>query len=194
MYSDYESRGGSYRTFWELAKHYKWKSLSLWIRIMGVIRLFEYSTSLTLHRGSEFWFCFIRNRWKMATERKWCSWLKWSKFDFYQMSQHHTPPDSVQSHSDNPQAPHRHLTDDFQTPPHFEESEATGRKWIGYCRWVTWGVYQLLAHQIPPNSIWSHSDNPQTPHRHLPDTFRTPPHFEQSEATGRKGLGYCRWV
>ena len=47
------SRGGSYRTFLELAKYYKWKSMSLQIRIMDIKRFFENSTSLTLHRGSE---------------------------------------------------------------------------------------------------------------------------------------------
>ena len=40
-------------TFLELAKFYKWNLLSLKIRIMGVKRFFEDSTSLTLHRGSE---------------------------------------------------------------------------------------------------------------------------------------------
>ena len=47
------NRGVSYRTFLELAKYYKWKSLSLWIRITDKKRFFENSTSLTLHRGSE---------------------------------------------------------------------------------------------------------------------------------------------
>ena len=32
------------------------------------------------------------------------------------MSQHHTPPDSVQSQSDNHQAPNIHLPGTFQTP------------------------------------------------------------------------------
>ena len=45
--------GGRTGLFLELAKYYKWKSLSLQIRIMDVKRFFENSTSLTLHRGSE---------------------------------------------------------------------------------------------------------------------------------------------
>ena len=47
------TRGGTYKTFLELAKFYKWISLSLQIRIMGVKIFFEYFAFLTLHRGSE---------------------------------------------------------------------------------------------------------------------------------------------
>ena len=47
------------------------------------------------------------------------------------MKWHHNPPDSIQSHLDNPQTPPRHLPDTLQTPqymPRFDQSEATGRK------------------------------------------------------------------
>ena len=64
-----KSRGVSYRTFLELAKYYKWKSLSLWIRITDIKRFFENSTSLTLHRGSEnLKIPIIRSKIKVAAD------------------------------------------------------------------------------------------------------------------------------
>ena len=45
-----QTRGGGHNHDFS---NYKWKSLSLQIRIMDVKRFFENSTSLTLHQGSE---------------------------------------------------------------------------------------------------------------------------------------------
>ena len=144
------------------------------MRIMGVKRFLEYSTSLTLHRGSEFLLCFVKNRWKMPTGKKRRSWLKWSKFGFYQISQHHTPSDSVQSHSDNPQAPHRHLTDTLQTPyrhPNIlTNPRQLGEKENGNVDESNWMVINCL-HIISPQAV---SRVTQTTPRHLPDTFQTP--------------------
>ena len=151
---------------------------------MGVKRFFEYSTSLTLHRGSEFWFCFVRNCWKMATGRQWRSWWKWSKFDFCQMSQHPTPQDSVQSHSENPQAPHRHLTDTSQTP--YRHPTDTPTFWPIRDNWEKWNKlikmsligWLLIACTIHPprhypESLGQPPDNSQTPYRHPTDTLQT---------------------
>ena len=47
------------------------------------------------------------------------------------MKWHYNPPDSIQSHPDNPQTPPRHLPDTLQTPTNsafFVHYEATGRK------------------------------------------------------------------
>ena len=118
-----------------------------------------------------------KNRLKMTTGRKWCSWLKWSKFYVHQLSWHHIPPDSIQSHPDNPQTPPRQLPDTLQTPQniaHFDQSEATGRKGRRYFKMSLIWCYQWLVHHTLPDSIQSHSDNPQTPPRHLPDTLQTP--------------------
>ena len=113
----------------------------------------------------------------MATGRKWRSWLKWSKFYVHQLSWHHIPPDSIQSHPDNPQTPPRHLPDTLQTPQnmaHFDQSEATGRKGRSYFKMSLIWCYQWLVHHTLPDSIQSHSDNPQTHPRHLSDTLQTP--------------------
>ena len=48
---------------------------------------------------------------KMATGRKWRSWLKWSKFDVYQLSHHIPPrqcPESLRQPPDTSQTPYKH--------------------------------------------------------------------------------------
>ena len=84
-----------------------------------------------LEMASDFFsqsLVLAQNCLKMDTGRKWRSWLKLSKFDVYQLSQRHTPPDSAQSHSDNPETTPRHLPDSLQTPQnmaHFDQFEST---------------------------------------------------------------------
>ena len=126
----------------------------------------------------------------MATGRKWCSWWKSSKLDFYQISLHPTPPDSTQSHSDNP----RNLPDTFQTPyrhPKYRIFRPIRGNWEKRNKLIEITLARCLSiafTSYPPESIQSHQDNTKTPLRHLPDTFQTPQniaHFDQSEATGK---------
>ena len=148
-------------------------------------RIFEFGVRLNLPHLTWNFALFTEEHLKMATGRKWRSWLKWSRLDFYQMSWHHTPPDSVQSHSDNP----RHLPDTSQTPyrhphiltnpRHLAEKEKTNED-------ESIGCLLIACTSYPPQAL---SRVTQTTLRHLPDTLQTPrnmAHFDQSRATRRK--------
>ena len=120
---------------------------------------------------------FEQDRFEMTTGRKWCSWLKWSKLDFYQISWHHTTPDSIQSHSDNLQAPPRHLPDTFQThsrhPPILNNPRQLGEKEEANVYESDW-VFINCLHFIPPRhypeSLTQPPDTSQTPSRHPSNT------------------------
>ena len=54
------------------------------------------------------------------------------------------------------------------------------------------GLIAIDLASICPDTILSVQDTLQTPPRYIPDTLQTPQnmaHFDQSEATGRKGIG-----
>ena len=86
------------------------------------------------------------------------------------------PPESIQSHSDNP----RHPPDTFQTPSRHpkiyhistnprqlgekEQADRNESNWVFIC----------FVHIIPPRQYPESIRQPQIPSRHLPDTFQTP--------------------
>ena len=115
---------------------------------VGKILQVEFTVTIDENHGCKkiFWifhifnpppgvWIFVKNCFKVATGRKWRSWLKWFKLDFCQMSRHHTPPESIQSHTDNPQAPPRHLPD----TPIF---------------WIIWGNWEKRKKLMYMSQIW----------------------------------------
>ena len=91
------------------------------------------------------------------------------------MLAYHISPGSIQSHSDNPQTPPRHIPDTLQTPQirHvFYQSKATRRQETTNIEFSI-GCLSIACTSYPPDSIQSHSDNPQTPPRHFPDNLQT---------------------
>ena len=91
------------------------------------------------------------------------------------MLAYHISPGSIQSHSDNPQTPPRHIPDTLQTPQirHiFYQSKATRRQETTNIEFSI-GCLSMACTSYPPDSIQSHSDNPQTPLRHFPDNLQT---------------------
>ena len=91
------------------------------------------------------------------------------------MLAYHISPGSIQSYSDNPQTPPRHIPDTLQTPQirHvFNQSKATGRQETTNIEFSI-GCLSIACTSYPPDSIQSHSDNPQTPPRNFPDNLQT---------------------
>ena len=133
---------------------------------------------------------------KMATRRKWRSWIQWTKLDFYQMSPHHTP----QTVSKVTQTTPRHLPDTSQTPSrHPTDTPKYGTFWPISGNWEKRnklmkmsqiGCLSIACKSYPPRQYPESLKQPQTPPRHIPDTLKTRQNmarFDQSKATGRKG-------
>ena len=89
----------------------------------------------------------------------------------------------------------RHLPDTFQTPYRHPNNGMffTNPRQLGdkkpANRDQSIGCSSIACTSCPTDSIQSHSDNPQTPPRHIPDTLQTPKiqHiFYQSKATRRQ--------
>ena len=105
--------------------------------------------------------------------------IKMTQSGFFSIEPTIYPPGSIQGQLDNPQTPPRHPPD---TP-----------KYGPFC--IIWGSWQKRNQLVkmsemgvctlyPPDSIKSHSDRPQMPPKHLPDTIQTPQniaHFDQSK-------------
>ena len=78
-----------------------------------------------------------------------------------------------------PQTPSRHLPDTLQTPYRhpkmkmFTHQRQQGEKEPANKN-ESIGFLSIASTPPTPDSIQSHSDNPQTPPRHLPDTSQTP--------------------
>ena len=95
------------------------------------------------------------------------------------MLAHHISPGSIQSHSNNPKTPPRHLPDTLQTPQiqHiFYQSNSTRSQETSSSRLVHW-VFINCLHIIPPRqypeSLRQPPDTSQTPSRHPTDTPNT---------------------
>ena len=88
----------------------------------------------------------------------------------------HIPPGIIQSHSDIPQTPPRHLPDTLQTPQniaHFDQSKATRGKKEQTNKKCLIGCLSIACTPYPPDNIQIHSDNHQAPLRHIPDNLQT---------------------
>ena len=88
----------------------------------------------------------------------------------------HIPPGIIQSHSDIPQTPPRHLPDTLQTPQniaHFDQSKATRGKKEQTNKKCLIGCLSIACTPYPPDNIQIHSDNHQAPLRHFPDNLQT---------------------
>ena len=88
----------------------------------------------------------------------------------------HIPQGIIQSHSDIPQTPPRHLPDTLQTPQniaHFDQSKATRGKKEQTNKKCLIGCLSIACTPYPPDNIQIHSDNHQAPLRHFPDNLQT---------------------
>ena len=103
------SRGVTNRTKIDFLKVPKW--ILLWFQYIrpGEKEFLDLVHVLTLHISPEVLHFWPKIALKIATGRKWRSWSKWSKLEFYLLRWTIQPPD-------NPQTPPRHLPDTFQTP------------------------------------------------------------------------------
>ena len=134
-------------------------------------------------------FSFLaKNRLKMATGRKACSWLKWPKLDWYQLIRYYNTPRKYQEWLRQPQTSPRHLPDTpkygtfWPIPDNWDKRKELFQICLNGCLSIA-----CISH--PSRQYPEPFRQPQTPSRHLQDTLQTPQkeHFDPSKATRIKG-------